>query len=136
MSEAEAQLETSAGFALDAFIPYLMNRITNRWNRNLAGAMRAAGITTPQWRVLAVLVAGDGRSLTELAVYTVIDQSTLSRTVDRMEEGGLVRRRVRADDGRYTEIHLELKDENTQCIGVPVDGEDQRYLCVIMPMRV
>ena len=33
-------------------------------------------------------------------------------------------------------ILLEFKDENTQCIGVPVDGEDERYLCVIMPMRI
>ncbi len=33
-------------------------------------------------------------------------------------------------------VRIELKDENTQCIGVPLDGEDQRYLCVIMPMRV
>jgi DNA polymerase III subunit beta len=33
-------------------------------------------------------------------------------------------------------VRLELKDENTQCVGFPVDGEDQRYLCVIMPMRI
>ncbi len=33
-------------------------------------------------------------------------------------------------------VRLELKDENTQCVGFPVDGQDQRYLCVIMPMRV
>jgi DNA polymerase-3 subunit beta len=33
-------------------------------------------------------------------------------------------------------VRFELKDENTQCVGLPVDGADQRYLCVIMPMRV
>jgi len=33
-------------------------------------------------------------------------------------------------------VEFELKDENSQCIGVPVDGGDRRYLCVIMPMRV
>jgi DNA polymerase-3 subunit beta len=33
-------------------------------------------------------------------------------------------------------IRLELKDENTQCVGYPVDGSDTRYLCVIMPMRI
>ncbi len=33
-------------------------------------------------------------------------------------------------------VRFELKDENTQCIGFPVEGEDQRYLCVIMPMRI
>ncbi|MDX1502209.1 MAG: DNA polymerase III subunit beta [Thermoanaerobaculia bacterium] len=33
-------------------------------------------------------------------------------------------------------VRFDLKDENTQCIGVPVEGEDRRYLCVIMPMRI
>jgi DNA polymerase III subunit beta len=33
-------------------------------------------------------------------------------------------------------VRLELKDENTQCVGWPVDGADERYLCVIMPMRI
>ncbi len=33
-------------------------------------------------------------------------------------------------------VRFELKDENTQCIGFPVDGRDKRYLCVIMPMRI
>ncbi|HVT59970.1 MAG TPA: DNA polymerase III subunit beta [Thermoanaerobaculia bacterium] len=33
-------------------------------------------------------------------------------------------------------VRLELKDENTQCVGYPQDGSDTRYLCVIMPMRI
>ncbi|HEX9942862.1 MAG TPA: DNA polymerase III subunit beta [Thermoanaerobaculia bacterium] len=33
-------------------------------------------------------------------------------------------------------IRLELKDENTQCVGYPMEGPDTRYLCVIMPMRI
>ncbi len=33
-------------------------------------------------------------------------------------------------------VRFELKDENTQCVGLPLEGDDQRYLCVIMPMRV
>ena len=34
------------------------------------------------------------------------------------------------------QVRLELKDGNSQCLGSPVDGQDQRYLCVIMPMRL
>jgi DNA polymerase-3 subunit beta len=33
-------------------------------------------------------------------------------------------------------VRLHLKDENTQAVGYPVEGPDQRYLCVIMPMRI
>lgn len=34
------------------------------------------------------------------------------------------------------EVQFEIKDENSQCIGRPVEGSDLRYLCVIMPMRL
>jgi DNA polymerase-3 subunit beta len=34
------------------------------------------------------------------------------------------------------QVRFELKDENSQCLGLPVDGPDSRYLCVIMPMRL
>lgn len=33
-------------------------------------------------------------------------------------------------------VRFELKDESSQAVGFPVDGQDSRYLCVIMPMRV
>lgn len=38
-------------------------------------------------------------------------------------------------------VHLELKDENSQCVGSPLPEEGQgvageRYLCIIMPMRI
>ena len=39
-----------------------------------------------------------------------------------------------AVDGQ--KVRLDMKDENTQCVGVPVEGDDKRYLCVIMPMRI
>lgn len=34
------------------------------------------------------------------------------------------------------QVRLDLKDEDTQCVGYPVDGSEKRYLCVIMPMRI
>ena len=33
-------------------------------------------------------------------------------------------------------VRLEVKDENSQCVGYPVETTDKRYLCVIMPMRI
>jgi len=35
-----------------------------------------------------------------------------------------------------TQVRLELKDAESQCVGYPVAGDDLRYLCVIMPMHV
>lgn len=33
-------------------------------------------------------------------------------------------------------VELQLKDENSQCVAYPIEGDDQRYVCVIMPIRL
>lgn len=94
------------GVPLDNFLPYLLNRITNRLNLNLLEDLRPLKINVPRWRVLAVLHARDGRSIGELAAYTVMDQSTLSRVIDQMERDGLVERRPGPSDSRVVCVHI------------------------------
>jgi len=101
------------GIRLDEFLPYLMNRITNRLNVDLSEAWRDMRVTTQHWRVLAVLNARDGRNIGELAVYTVTEQSTLSRIVDRMQQEGLVERRTDARDGRVVPVFLTAAGRET-----------------------
>lgn len=98
--------EISADVRLDDFLPYLLNRIVNRLNMNLAEDLKGIGVSVPQYRVLAVLMAGEGRSVNELSVYTVIEQSTLSKLLDRMEKAGLIHRKSDANDGRVVNIYI------------------------------
>ena len=98
--------EMAPGIPLDDFPPYLLNRIVSRINTNLGEALKSTGITVPIYRVLAVLIAGDGRSVNELAVYTVTEQSTLSKILVRMEVQGLISRRPGANDGRVVQIFI------------------------------
>ncbi len=102
-------LEASGEFVLDEFVPYYLNRITTRLNKDLADALRDIDVSTPQWRVISVLNERDGRSLSELSAYTITDQSTLSRIIDRMKDSGLVERRARLGDGRYIEVFLTAR---------------------------
>lgn len=104
--EERAENLLCEGTPLDDFVPYLLNRISSRLNSDLAEALRELGYTLPDWRVLAVLHVREGRALGELSVYTVIEQSTLSRIVDRMVQAGLVQRRPGARDGRVVELYL------------------------------
>lgn len=98
--------EIAPGIHLDSFLPYLLNRIVSRLNLNLTDDLKAIGVTLQHYRVLAVLVAREGRTVNELAVYTVTDQSTLSKLLDRMEAKGLVERRPDPSDGRVVNVHL------------------------------
>ena len=92
---------------LQQFAPYLMNRIMGRYNATLCEELRRHSLTVPQVRALAVLsVVTDGVPINDLAVYTVIGQSTMSRTVDALEAQGLVRRETGERDTRVRKVFL------------------------------
>lgn len=91
---------------LENFAPYLMNRIMGRYNAALREEMTALGLTTPQMRSLAVLSVRDGILIRDLAVYAVVEQSTLSRALDKLVSEGRVRRETDAEDNRATRLYL------------------------------
>lgn len=91
---------------LQHFAPYLMNRIMGRYNASFREELAALGLTTPKARSLAVLSVVDGPLIRDLAVYTVVEQSTLSRALDQLEADGLVRREADATDSRATRIFI------------------------------
>ena len=92
-------MPTLGEIGLDHFAPYLLNRIVARWNADLAAELKEHDLNTIQMRTLAVLSLMSGATVNELAVYTVTEQSTMSRSLDGMERDGLVRRQHR--DGRH-----------------------------------
>ncbi len=91
---------------LENFVPYLMNRIMGRYNAALQDEMAALGLTTPQMRSLAVLSVIDGILIRELAVYAVVQQSTLSRALEALHKDGLIRRETDAADSRAIRVFL------------------------------
>ena len=91
---------------LTNFAPYLMNRIMGRYNAGLRDEMADLGLTTPKARSLSVLSVIDGPLIRELAVYTVVEQSTLSRALDQMQADGLIRREADASDSRAVRVFI------------------------------
>ena len=93
-------------FKLDRHIFYLFGQIYGRRDQQLAKSLRAFRISVPQYRVLAALTDLGSCTINRLSDLTVVDRTTLSRTLDRMEKNGLVaRKRVEADKRSY-EIRL------------------------------
>lgn len=91
---------------LTNFAPYLMNRIMGRYNAGFRDEMAEMGLTTPKARALAVLSVVEGPLIRELAVYTVVEQSTLSRALDQMQTEGLIRREADANDSRAVRVFI------------------------------
>jgi DNA-binding MarR family transcriptional regulator len=111
MSDGTPVLDAQDGprlgeIGLQQFAPYLMNRIMGRYNASLRADLAALGLTTPKMRALAVLAVVDGLAIGELAVYAVVEQSTMSRALDALEADGLVRRASDPDDSRTTRVSI------------------------------
>ncbi len=98
---------------LNGFAPYLMNRIMGRYNADLRREMSALGLSTAKMRALAVLSVIDGIQMSQLGVYAVVEQSTLSRAVDSLCTEGLTRRETDPDDQRASRIFLTREGRAT-----------------------
>jgi len=100
-----ASIPSIGEIGLNQFATYLMNRIVVTWNGEMQEALRDYDLTTVKMRTLAVLAITPGVTVNELSLFTVAEQSTMSRMLDAMEEQGLIRRQAREGDLRVREVH-------------------------------
>lgn len=99
-------MPTLGEIGLNNFAPYLMNRVMARWNANMAEELKRVDITTAKMRALAVLSITPSATINELSVFAVIEQSTMSRTLDSLEEQGYIRRQPRLEDMRVRDVSI------------------------------
>jgi DNA-binding MarR family transcriptional regulator len=95
-----------AEIGLANYAPYLMNRIMGRYNESLRQEMAQLGLTTPKMRALAVLSVIEAPLAGELAVYAVVEASTLSRALDQLQAEGLIDRTPDPQDSRATRVSI------------------------------
>jgi DNA-binding MarR family transcriptional regulator len=93
-------------FELESHIFYLFTQIFGRRNRHLVETLRPLRLGVPQWRILAVLHERAGCTMSELADFTTIDRTTLTRALDRMARDRLIERRGDAQDRRSVRLSL------------------------------
>lgn len=100
-------LDATAGADEPELAPFRLNRLMAAWNGRLELRLAAHGASFAKWRVVMVAArAGRPLSIIELAAWTLVPHSTLSRQVAAMEREGLLRRERHALDGRAVAVRL------------------------------
>ncbi|MBD2102636.1 MarR family winged helix-turn-helix transcriptional regulator [Leptolyngbya sp. FACHB-261] len=84
--------------------------------------VRQLGLTSPQFDVVATLGNTEGMTMNKLAERTLVTKGTLTGIVDRLEEKGLVRREVPAD--------------NRRCFRIVLTAEGERVFAEVFPLHV
>jgi DNA-binding MarR family transcriptional regulator len=93
-------------FDLDRHPFFWLTQVISARDRELAQGLRDFGLRVPEWRALAALYSRQKCTTSELADLATIDRTTLTRTVDRMEEAGWIARLDDAEDMRVTRLAL------------------------------
>ena len=90
---------------------YLMFQTVRRRDHAFAGALEAMGLNLPKWRALSVISRLSGCTMNELAEFTTIDRTTLTRTADQLIDADLVARRGLPGDRRIVRLEMTEKGE-------------------------
>jgi DNA-binding MarR family transcriptional regulator len=98
---------------------YLLFQTSRRRDVALDAALVDLGLTATDARTLAIIRRTEGCTMNELAKYSAVDRTTLTREIDRLVALGLVSRQAHASDRRRVRLMLTDHGEAVYAVGLP-----------------
>lgn len=99
--------DAAAHLALDSFLPYRLSVLANTVSQSIARLYSERfGLSTAEWRAMAVLGAYAPLSAGDVAQRTAMDKVRVSRAIARLVRRGLVDRRTDGGDRRRSVLRL------------------------------
>jgi DNA-binding MarR family transcriptional regulator len=89
---------------VDDYLGYLLGQANHALYREFDEHVRAAGLSSIEWRVLATLHDGEPLTVSRLAHEVLSKQPTVTKLVQRMAEQGLVTLLTDPSDQRRTMV--------------------------------
>lgn len=133
-------------FAPPEYIAHLLTVITRYRDAQLERILRPFDLSLARYRALLVVVQFGPCTMTELADFSIVERTTLTRMVDQLVEAGLVSRVSRGADRRTVQLSatdqgrvLELNAASMMRAQNRIDlegiaDEDQRALIRVAQM--
>lgn len=87
-------------------LPYLLARASHALWRGFEPQVKAAGLNSLEWRVLATLADAQPMPVGRLALEVLAQQPTLTKSLDRLAAQGWVERQADPADARRTLVAL------------------------------
>lgn len=122
--------------------PFAVARVTRRWRKLLDERLKDLGVTQARWTTMVYLQrGGEGLTQRELANLMAIENPTLVRLLDSLENQGLIERRPCSKDRRARRLHLTpsgeafMEDLNSRADKLReemLEGVDENDLAVAM----
>jgi DNA-binding MarR family transcriptional regulator len=94
---------------LSQYLPYLITRLSNRWQVKQDSDLRSLGIQGATMRIMSCLRAYKQLTVNEISVLSVTEQSTVSRLVEQLVTSGMAQREIDESDQRVRRVSLTSK---------------------------
>jgi DNA-binding MarR family transcriptional regulator len=91
---------------------YLINLLARLLAQTLKVRNGPGGILPGQFTIVLELLNESGLTQRELCEHVKVEQATMANTLKRMERDGLLVRKICAEDGRQSRIHLTERGAN------------------------
>jgi DNA-binding MarR family transcriptional regulator len=88
------------------YLGYLLGQANHAVYKNFDAQVRAAGLSSIEWRVLATLFDGQVLSVSALAMQILSKQPTVTKLVQRMAQCELIELRADPSDQRRTLVAI------------------------------
>jgi DNA-binding MarR family transcriptional regulator len=110
-SRAASTTDPAGEFPLDltSYVFHLFAVVARHREARLEMALKPVGLSLSRHRALSVIYTLEPCTMSELADYSAVDRTTLTRTVDQLVDGGLVERATPREDRR--QVVLTLTDQ-------------------------
>lgn len=96
---------------LNKYLCFLMRAAMRKIDHSLAQKMFQEGISIPQWFILYCLMEEDGLTQKEIGNRCLIDSSSMTVLVDKLEKEELVERRLDVQDRRAIRVFILPKGQ-------------------------
>ena len=106
---------------IDNFVCFALYSAGHAFTRLYKPLLEPLGLTYPQYLVMAVLWEKDDQPVGEIGEKLLLESSTLTPLLKRLEAAGLVRRTRDRDDERVVRIQLTPKGAalKEKAVGIP-----------------
>jgi DNA-binding MarR family transcriptional regulator len=102
MSTAATERRRAGSRFVEDYLGYLLGQANHALYKDFDAQVRAAGLSSIEWRVLATLHDGDPLTVSQLAHEVLAKQPTVTKLVQRMSEQGWVALQADPSDQRCT----------------------------------
>ncbi len=98
---------------LSSYLGFSMRVAMKKMDKVLNGQLEGYGVSIPQSFILYSLLEEDGATLKEIGSNTLIDSSSMTVLIDKLEKDELVERKLDSQDRRAIRVFITDKGRET-----------------------